>query len=291
MKGSLLWVISALAIGWLIWGKPPSNSSINQPNWFNERLGLLIPFKPSEDDFFREKVMADDLRNGLSNSSARRGNIVSLDRQFTFSQDQLNATMRTFNFAQRSLTYHWKRPDGNVYAFSAESIEQDYYFAPAFLTGWQPFEVNYLWQPWYAVAHRMRYARDSILFAGRTDVWQTGYQSWQRRLGDCEDHALLLADWLINMGEDARVVLGQWNDEGHAWVILFRNNQVYLLEPTRKFGRKALREYPLASLMTDYRPQAMFNREIIWVNSGSMFTTNYSDGRWKKASTFYPSLN
>ena len=291
MKDPILWILVAIVIGGLIWGEPARQDDYHhQPNWVAEERRLPLSRPPNEDDQLRGRV-ADDDRDGLPFSDARQGRMVSADGRRVFSHAELAGAMRGIEPEQRSLTYHWTRADGSVFAFSAESTERRYYFAPAFLTGWQPFPANQLWQPWYAVAHRMRYAWDHELFPGRMDVWQTGYQSWLNQRGDCEDHALLLADWLMNMGEDARVVLGDWRGEGHAWVVLIRDERVYLLEATQKFGRQALREYPLASMMAGYQPRAMFNRETLWVNEGSSLTTRYTDERWRKAGFFESYFN
>jgi len=59
--------------------------------------------------------------------------------------------------------------------------------------------------------------------------------------------------------------------------------RTYLLEATHKRPGRSL---PLASQLPDYRPEAMFNRESYWVNAGSPFTTEYSDGRWQRRSGF-----
>lgn len=51
------------------------------------------------------------------------------------------------------------------------------------------------------------------------DVWQTSQGAFLKGKGDCEDHAVILADPLIDIGLDARVVLGDYRGRGHAWKI------------------------------------------------------------------------
>ena len=112
-------------------------------------------------------------------------------------------------------------------------------------------------------------------------------QAFFNTRGDCEDHALVLADWLIEMGLDARVVLGSYKTEGHAWVVVLMESGVFLLEATSKQKRKNWRHYPLARFEHNYHPKAMFNRKYFWLNTGSMYTTSYQGNQWVKKSRFY----
>ena len=105
--------------------------------------------------------------------------------------------------------------------------------------------------------------------------------------GDCEDHALALTDWLIEMNVDARVVLGSYKNEGHAWVVVFLDNSVFLLESTSKLKSRSWRHYPLAKFETDYHPKYMFNRDYFWLNTGSIYTTRYDGNNWVKRSRFF----
>ena len=98
---------------------------------------------------------------------------------------------------------------------------------------------------------------------------------------------MLLADWLIDMGLDARVVLGDYQSRGHAWVVVLADDTFYLLEATDKNKIKRWRHYPLARLITDYHPQIMFNRQSYWVNTGTRFTTGYQSDAWVNASRYH----
>jgi hypothetical protein len=51
---------------------------------------------------------------------------------------------------------------------------------------------------------------------------------------------VLLADWLIDMGLDACVVLGDFKGSGHAWVVVLDETRFFLLEPTAKHKSKRL---------------------------------------------------
>ena len=81
----------------------------------------------------------------------------------------------------------------------------------------------------YTVARRKRYQYDHITYPGRSEVWQSSQQAFYSAVGDCEDHAILLADWLIGLGYDARVAVGDYDGAGHAWVVLFAEGQEFLL--------------------------------------------------------------
>ncbi|MFY0676060.1 MAG: hypothetical protein JXR18_02130 [Neptuniibacter sp.] len=171
-----------------------------------------------------------------------------------------------------------------AYTMSAQGIDTKQYLVNSYLEGYAPFAVDNVMTPLYALAQRKSYQLDSKQYAGRVEVWQSSKQAFFYPRGDCEDHAIILADWLIEMGEDARVVLGDVKGQGHAWVILFREGKEYILEATRKSGLSPKSTYPLASLHTDYHPKYMFNRDSFWENTGSKFTTKYSSDKWSKKS-------
>lgn len=172
------------------------------------------------------------------------------------------------------------------HTMSAQGVDQYHYLVHAFLEGYQPFEVDNVMLPLYALAKRKSYLLDEKQYSGRADVWQSSRQAFFNPNGDCEDHAIILADWLIAMGEDARVVLGDMDGNGHAWVVLFKNGKEYLLEATRKSGLGRTKPYPLAGLYKGYHPRYMFNRELFWVNHGGKFTTDYSGKHWQEMSQY-----
>jgi hypothetical protein len=177
-----------------------------------------------------------------------------------------------------------------IYSMSAPSVAGDHRLVNDYLEGFQPYPVTNAMLPLYALAQRKHYQLDAQQYAGRQEVWQTSREAYAFARGDCEDHALILADWLMAMGEDARVVLGDYRGGGHAWVVLFKNGKEYLLEATKKSGLTRSKPYPLASLHRDYHPQLMFNRYDFWQNQGSKYTTRYAGSAWRKQSHYRPSL-
>ncbi|MDF1630513.1 MAG: hypothetical protein P1U78_12020 [Alcanivoracaceae bacterium] len=275
----------ALVVIGLLSGKPEARSDMPLDNVYSPTL-LQQLRTPSEEELLLEQLgHAAHLDNP---EQARRGAVRSVPEQWRLSDYEVRQTVQSMSVERRSYTYTWNLPSGTPFAITAEGTFQQHHFAHGYLTDWQPFAANRSWEPWYAVAQRLSYQRDHHRYAGRLDVWQTGAESWRLGSGDCEDHALLLADWLNRQGEDARVVLGKYQGEGHAWVVIIRDQRAWLLEATRKFGRRALRQYPLASTLPDYQPAAMFNRDTLWINDGSHKTTRYDGPAWRVAAHFQP---
>ena len=141
--------------------------------------------------------------------------------------------------------------------------------------------------PLYMLATRKLYQYDHLQYSGLKDVWQNSIQAYKNTRGDCEDHAIALADWLIGLGLDARVALGTFKEEGHAWVIVFKEGKEYLLEATKKTRISHWSRYRLAKVEADYHPTHLFNRDTLWINTGSKYTVSYSGKNWKQASTFH----
>lgn len=176
----------------------------------------------------------------------------------------------------------------NIEAFtaSAQATNYHHYIVNSFLVGYQPFQTDNLWMPMLTLARQKTYQLDHLTYRGYKEVWQTSKQAFEYTRGDCEDHALALADWLIEMGEDARVVLGTYKGQGHAWVVLFKDNKEYLLEATRKRGWKRMRYLPLARYEYDYRPAYMFNRSYFWKNNDPLNKNRYDTPHWQEQSRY-----
>ncbi len=188
--------------------------------------------------------------------------------------------------ANSSGTVFYSMDTVKEFTASAPGIDLRHHIVSSYLVGYVPFETKNIWVPWLTLSRRKMYQTDKITYKGRKDVWQNSKQAYTLPRGDCEDHALSLADWLISMGQDARVVLGTYKGTGHAWVILFREGKEYLLEATQKTGFNQMKSLPLASYYPDYRPMYMFNRKCFWKNYGSSLTTRYNSSDWKKKSIY-----
>lgn len=182
--------------------------------------------------------------------------------------------------------YLWNWGGVRQAAVSAMGIDRRHHFSNSYLVGFQPFEAKRVWVPLYTLVMRKRYEYDHLQYGGLKEVWQTSQQAYYYTRGDCEDHAMVLADWLIEMGIDARVVLGKHKEAGHAWVVFLLNGKAYLLEATSKKKQRSMGAIPVATVMVDYHPHYQFNRDHFWVNTGSQFTTRYTGSQWVLKSKF-----
>lgn len=172
------------------------------------------------------------------------------------------------------------------YTMIAPSTESGYFLVHQFFDDFQPFKVENPVLALYSIARQKRYQLDHITYPGRPEVWQSSRQAFYKDVGDCEDHAILLADWLAGLGYNARVAVGDYKGEGHAWVVLFADGKEFILEATQKRGLKRMKVFPLAKLQPNYHPVYMFNREFFWHNTGSKFTTDYASPAWVKKSQY-----
>jgi transglutaminase-like putative cysteine protease len=108
------------------------------------------------------------------------------------------------------------------------------------------------------------------------DFWQRPAETFERRRGDCEDMAVLLASLLITSGISAynvRVVFGSVYDRqrgelGHAWVMYKTERGEWV--PLDILA--AVEEIPTAASeltasnlpVAQYRPRYCFNRDHVW---------------------------
>ena len=215
-----------------------------------------------------------------------KGHVKILGRNLRLSEAQVKDYLKRYGQEQRAGVRYWRFGKSSVVAASAFGLDWNHHFVNSYLVGYEPFETDRLWMPLYTLAMRLQYQLDSKQYGGLRDVWQTSKQAFFNTRGDCEDHAILLADWLIEMGIDARVVIGTVKNQGHAWVVVFKEGDIFLLEATNKQKRKKWRHYPLARVVPNYFPKYMFNREFFWVNTGSSRSTNYKSRYWVKKSRF-----
>ncbi len=218
------------------------------------------------------------------NSRPHFGSVTVLELQRTISQKILRQHMDSYKGKDGFLV--WSSPKSSDYTASAPGLDDTQYIVNGFLQGYMPYQVDNVFIPLYVLSKKKRYQYDHIVHKGKQERWQTSQQAFHYPRGDCEDHAIALADWLIELGHDARVVLGDFDGVGHAWVVLFKEGKEYLLEATDKsYGRRKQR-YPLAKYEPKYHPQWMFNQTDFWSNSGSKFTTSYSSDKWIKKSHY-----
>ena len=183
--------------------------------------------------------------------------------------------------ARRSAFFTFGLPGNPELTASASGTDRRHRIVNAYLVGYAPFRADNAWVPMQVISQRKRYQYDHLQYPGRMEVWQSSEQAFAAPRGDCEDHALLLADWLIESGYEARVAVGTARGEGHAWVVLFADGEQFVLEATQKQWPGGRVHYPLARLMGDYRPRFQFDREGFWRNNGSDRTTDYASEHWE----------
>lgn len=188
---------------------------------------------------------------------------------------------------KRYWSYQINDRNKRLFTYAATAVNKQHYIANSYLLGFVPFETEKIWVPLASLSQRKRYLFDHKLYGlHMQDVWQNSKQAYAYSHGDCEDHALLLADWLIGLGYDAKVALGELPSGGHAWVVLNHRGQDYVLEATNKQHINSIHDFMPAIRATDYRPRVLFNREFLWVNTGSTLTTQYRGKHWSLRSRF-----
>jgi hypothetical protein len=186
-----------------------------------------------------------------------------------------------------------------TYAMVAADTKGGYRHANEFLTGFAPAiqfpavatKFEEIMQIWRAHTSQFRYLTDGP--ADNHDAWQTGEETRTSGEGDCEDSAILLADWLISRGFEARVVIGTFGPgpeqrQAHAWVALRFNDAEFLMESTEfPFGQA--RPMTVAETLElaggTYVPELQFDRDAIYVpkQAAEQLATDYwSDKAWQR---------
>lgn len=215
------------------------------------------------------------------------GDVHHTGSQWQFSTEELQSLINQMPSRKRHYFYTWSDNTGNELTGSASGVDRNTWFVNSFLVGYKPFDADSVWQPLATLALRKGYVLDHDLYGPTmAEIWQNSRQGFLYSRGDCEDHSIILADWLIELGYDARVVLGKYRNGGHAWVVLFYDGKEYILESTTKRRPSSIRDFELAALAPEYRPMYQFNRSEFWVNTGSPYTTRYRDRKWQRRSTF-----
>lgn len=134
---------------------------------------------------------------------------------------------------------------------------------------------------WSAVLERCRYAKDLSGLKGEKDTWQRPSETFDFRNGDCEDTALLLTDWLLSRGFNARVAIGETvGIGGHAWTVVELEGRQYCLETTIGKVPKAAPE--TITVADRYRPQFLFDRRNIYFFDSKLtdVTEYFSSDHW-----------
>lgn len=210
------------------------------------------------------------------------GHVIVGDRRVT--RADIASWMGRYVIGSRTRYFTWNIDGRQPATATAHGTGYGHWFVNSYLVGFRPLPIE---QPALALpllARKKTYTRDHIQYGGAEDIWQTSREAWITTRGDCEDHALILADWLIEMGMDARVAIGEYRGEGHAWVVVIDGGRQYLLEATDKQTRR--RPLPRVEATRGYLPELQFNRDHFWVNTGHAATRDYAGLHWERRSRF-----
>ena len=131
---------------------------------------------------------------------------------------------------------------------------------------------------WETLLGYCRYAKDFQRISGQRDAWQFSDETDRYRSGDCEDTSILLADWLLSRGFEARVALGRTKSlEGHAWCVVRHGGQEYILETTK--AKPDINKPPTIERVGDhYLPDFLFDRDGIYFQE----RTDWNGRYWSK---------
>jgi predicted transglutaminase-like cysteine proteinase len=257
-------------------------------------ISLLYIAQEIRSKLFEFKIN-HQIENALEKSSSDTDKISGSGNYIEVLQDGSNFTEKQVQLhfqkqGRKEMTAgvaYWSFQNNLPVIASAFGTDYLHHFVNHYLVGYAPFQTENIWMPHYTISMRLKYQLDAEQYGGFKEVWQNSKEAFHNTRGDCEDHALALADWLIEMGIDARVVLGSYKKEGHAWVVVFLDGEVFLLESTSKQKNRNWQHYPLARFETNYHPKYMFNRNYFWLNKGTVYTTKYDGSSWVKKSRFF----
>lgn len=178
---------------------------------------------------------------------------------------------------KRNLTTSLECPNcHHVTTILAADLHGKLHYANEYLTGYAPpahfpkhcTKLDEMLIIWRAVGEICHYKRDTDEVVNDPgDAWQFALETQKLGTGDCEDSAIMLADWLCTRGIEARVALGRYAERGgHAWVVVRLDGQEYLLESTLPDTRPG--HLPIASEVgSRYVPEAMLDYDSIYVRA------------------------
>ncbi|WP_444887437.1 transglutaminase domain-containing protein [Microbulbifer sp. JMSA008] len=246
----------------------------------------------------QEPELKPSSKQPLNSASRAYGstNADTIDRQngvvrvvgtsYPLSEETIQQVVAKRSLEESAQVAIWNWQGLEAVTATARGLDKQHHFANSYLVGFKPFQTRELWVPLYTLAMQKEYQYDHLQYAGLSDIWQTSRQAYYQKRGDCEDHAILLADWLIELGVDARVALGTHKGQGHAWVVAILDGQEYLLEATSKRRQTSWQAMPLAALAEGYEVEFQFNRHFFWAKRNSTSTRKYRGSHWIKKSQF-----
>jgi len=258
-----------------------SKSSKNQENKYNkeERAILEKEEKIVRKETFENKVKK--IEEGVSTYIKEEPYLFNIEKKKYY---KVSMITNFYNQRFKDSAFTLNIENTKKLNLVALGLDEKYHMSNYYLEGFAPFITNSIYLPLMTIGTKKAYQLDHLGKLRKKEIWQTSKEAYTLPRGDCEDHAIALADWLISNGEDARVAIGKYENGGHAWVMLFKDKKEYIIEATAK--KSFTKAYMIAKFEPKYKPLAMFNREYFWFNSGSQNTTNYSSNKWIKKSHY-----
>ena len=224
-------------------------------------------------------------KNPISNKKywkSNSGSVSTMDGQNVFTSEELEVMVPNVDMSKYGFVKYWYTGEDGAVA-SVLGSDRKHHFVQGYLSKYMPFETDQLWIPLYTISMRKKYEYDEAQYNGFVEIWQNSMEAYANTRGDCEDHAIILCDWLNSLGYQARVAAGLHNSTGHAWVVLYMDGKSFILEATQKSNLKNNSHYPLASILPEYKPEFMFDHDFYYVPmvAGDL---NHDKSHWVKSS-------
>jgi hypothetical protein len=106
-------------------------------------------------------------------AKAQAGEMVSVRDTSRFPSDSIDEAIRVIPGHQTYANFIWQDSVDGVFAFAAQGVDKNHYFANSYLTGYVPFETTKVWVPLATLAQRKTYQFDHQRYGIiRQDVWQ-----------------------------------------------------------------------------------------------------------------------
>ncbi len=134
---------------------------------------------------------------------------------------------------------------------------------------------------WSLIAEKVDYCFDEHQREASHECWLPPQETWQRAVGDCEDHSILFASMLTHLGINAWLVWGKTDGGGHAWVEVEIDGDLKLIEATLK--------QPLPASLPKVAESNCAYSSVYQPDAGSPARTNgkvyavFENGQWHEA--------
>ena len=212
------------------------------------------------------------------------GTISSIDGKSVFTEAEFEMAVPDMDRSKEGFVLFWYTPDNGA-ATSTLGSDKKHHFVQGYLSNYKPFDTDKLWIPLQTIAMRKTYMYDHDQYNGFIEIWQYSIEAYSNTRGDCQDHSIILCDWLNALGYEARVACGTHKTEGHAWVVLYLGGKELILEATQKRFLSGNGHYPLASTLPDYKPMFMFDHDFHYLPE-TEGERSHAKSKWVKSSKY-----